>query len=222
MKKGLIIAIDGPAASGKSTVAQRVAKELGYTYVDTGAMYRALTLKALKKKIDLNDDKALVEVARNTKISLKNNKDCSLKIFLDGKDVTKQIRKPEVTNKVGYIANIAPLRSIMVKKQRDFGKRGSIVIEGRDVTSVVFPDADRKFYLDASFNERLKRRHKQLILDHKEEIPIRKLKGDIETRDKKDKRRRIGALKRVKDAIYIDTTNLTIPQVVKEILFKSK
>jgi CMP/dCMP kinase len=217
VKKARIIAIDGPAGSGKSTIAKMLAKKLGCLYIDTGAMYRALTLKALNIKADLEDQKFLVKLAKETSITLKNKEDGSLKVYLDGEDVTLEIRDPEVANKVAYIANIPALRSIMVKKQRVLRKLGPLVIEGRDIATVVFPKADKKFYLDASFDERLNRRHKQLKEEGRK-IAEGKLRENIRTRDKKDKERKVGGLKIAKSAIYIDTTNLSRPEVIDKLL----
>lgn len=213
----VVIAIDGPAASGKSTIAKIVAKRLGYLYIDTGAMYRALTLKALNKNINLKDEKSLIELAKKTNITLKDNENSSLKVYLDNKEVTSKIRYSKVTNNVSHIANIPNLRSIMVKKQRTLRIQGPIVMEGRDITTVVFPGADRKFYLDAAFNERLMRRYKQLTQKGKE-ISIDKLKNDVRLRDKRDKEREVGGLTIAKDAIYIDTTELSINEVVERVL----
>jgi len=213
----VVIAIDGPAASGKSTIAKIVAKRLGYLYIDTGAMYRALTLKALNKNINLKDEKSLIELAKKTNITLKDNENSSLKVYLDNKEVTSKIRHSKVTNNVSHIANIPNLRSIMVKKQRTLKSQGPIVMEGRDITTVVFPNADRKFYLDAAFNERLMRRYKQLTQEGKE-VSIDKLKNDIRLRDKRDKEREVGGLTIARDAIYIDTTELSIDEVVERVI----
>ncbi|MCK4518818.1 MAG: (d)CMP kinase [Candidatus Omnitrophica bacterium] len=216
MKKGFVVAIDGPAGSGKSTVARMLAEELGYVYVDTGAMYRALTLKALRGGIDLNSKKALIELARGTNVRLENANGRSLRVLLDEEDVTERIREPEVTNNVAYLANIPEIRELMVNLQRTLGEGRFIVIEGRDTTTVVFPNADKKFYLDASFEERLNRRYRQLLSEGKD-VALDVLGRDMNARDKKDAGRRVGALKLAEDAIYIDTTKLTIVQVVKKI-----
>ncbi|MCK5306038.1 MAG: (d)CMP kinase [Candidatus Omnitrophica bacterium] len=216
MKKGFVVAIDGPAGSGKSTVARMLAEELGYVYVDTGAMYRALTFKTLRGGIDLNSKKALIELARGTNVKLESANGRSLRVLLDEEDVTERIREPEVTNNVAYLANIPEIRELMVSLQRTLGEGRDIVIEGRDTTTVVFPNADKKFYLDASFEERLSRRHQQLLSEGKG-VVLDILGRDMNARDKKDTGRRVGALRRAEDAIYIDTTKLTIVQVVKKI-----
>ena len=216
MSRPPVIAIDGPAGSGKSTIAQLIAEKLGFVYVDTGAMYRALTLKALKNNIDLNDDGGLVAMAKAADITLKNEQGV-LKVYLDNKEVTEEIRTPEVTNNTAYIASVPDLRKVTVKKQRQLGEAGGVVIEGRDTTTVVFPDADYKFYLDASFDERVNRRHKQFMQDNRV-VDLQELKQDIKERDEKDKKRKVGGLKKAPDAIYVDTTNLSIDEVVDKLL----
>ena len=153
----MIIAIDGPAGAGKSTVAKILAKELGFLYIDTGAMYRALTLKAIENKIDINDFPRLIEMAAKTSIDLKNNPDGSLQVFLDGRDVSRQIREPRITKWVSEIARIKEVREVMLGIQRRLGQQGDSVLDGRDIGTVVFPDADKKFYIDADFSERVRK-----------------------------------------------------------------
>jgi len=216
LKRGLIIAIDGPAGSGKSTVAKLVAQRLKYLYVDTGAMYRALTLKAIRTSTDLKDEDALCTLAKATNIKLKQANG-SLKVYLDGKDVTQDIRKPQVTNAVFYIAKARAVRAHMVTLQRRLGEKGRVVLEGRDIGTVVFPDADKKFYIDASFGIRIKRRHEELKEDGLK-ITEEDVKKDLKNRDKSDLTRSIGPLKKADDAIYIDTSNLTIEEVVDKVL----
>lgn len=221
MKNGLIIAIDGPAGSGKSTVSQRVAKKLGYIYIDTGAMYRALTLKALTTNTNLKDPKALVHLISQTKINLKNSSRGLTRVFLDAEEVSQEIRTLPVTNSVSYIARTKGVRAHMVKLQRKLGRKGSAVLEGRDIGTVVFPDADKKFYLDASIKERAKRRYKELK-QLGQKISLKKLEQDIRIRDAHDKKRKVAPLKIAPDAIYIDTTDLTINEVVDTILKQVK
>lgn len=212
--KKIIIAIDGPAGSGKSTVSKLIAKKLDLLYIDTGAMYRALTLKAMREGIDLEDENALTRLAQVTKIELKEED--SLQVILDGEDVSIHIRTPEVTAKVKYIARVPGVRTEMVKLQRAMGDNSGGVLEGRDIGTVVFPKADYKFYLDASPEERAKRRHKDMLaIGAGQEVD--RIKKDIIERDKSDVNRSVGALRQAEDAIYIDTTNLSIEEVVSRI-----
>lgn len=212
-----VITIDGPAGAGKSTVAKELAKRLRFAYLDTGAMYRALTLKALRQKIKLEDENALIRLAGKTSIDIKTDDKKTLKVILDGEDVTEPIRSLEVTQSTFYIARIAGVRAVMVQRQREIGAKNNIVIEGRDTGTVVFPQATKKFYLDADFKERSRRRVKELKEQGKkfdEEIVTR----DLQERDTKDITRSAGPLKKAADAILIDTTGLSIPQVVDKML----
>lgn len=216
MKDELIIAIDGPAGSGKSTVARGLAKRLGLLYVDTGAMYRALTLKAIKQGLDFNNRAALVSLAKGTDIQLNMQGD-TLKVTLDGKDVTMAIRQHSVTKQVRYLAKIADLRREMVKLQRRLANsaRGA-VLEGRDIGTVVFPNARYKFYLDAKISERVKRRYKDL--KHLgEQLSLEDIGEDINKRDKSDMERDVAPLVRAKDAVYLDTTDLGVEEVVDKL-----
>lgn len=213
----MIIAIDGPAGAGKSTVAKIVAKELGFLYIDTGAMYRAITLKALEENIDIKDKLNIIKVAQNSDIDLINDSDGNLKILLDGRDVSKQIREPRITQYVSDIAKIKEVRSIMVVLQRKFGKQRNNVLDGRDIGTVVFPNADKKFYIDASFPERVKRRFKELK-ELGENVTLEIIEADLHNRDTIDSTRKYAPLKKAEDAIYIDTTDMTIEEVVEKIL----
>jgi cytidylate kinase len=213
----MIIAIDGPAGAGKSTVAKIIAQKLGFLYVDTGAMYRALTLKALREKIDSKDISRIIEMAHRSQVDLGNNQDGSLTVFLNGEDVTCQIRQPGITKLVSDIARIKEVREIMLGVQRRLGKERDSVLDGRDIGTVVFPDADKKFYIDAQFAERVVRRYKELIgLGQKiseEEVAL-----DLSNRDTIDSTREVAPLKKADDAIYIDTTDMAIDEVVDKIL----
>ena len=214
--KQLVIAIDGPAGSGKSTVSKILARRLKLLYIDTGAMYRAITLKAMRQGIDLEGEDSLISLARSTKIDLDDTAS-GLKVFMDGEDVTGLIRTPELTNNVKYIARVPGIRHEMVKLQRSIGERSGAVLEGRDIGTVVFPDADYKFYLDADADERASRRYKELaVLD--KNIGLDGIKKDVLARDESDKKRSVGALRKADDAIFVDTTKLSIDEVV-EVLF---
>lgn len=218
MRKNIIIAIDGPAGSGKSTVSKLVAKKLRLLYLDTGAMYRALTLKAMRNKLNLKNKKSLIEMANNTDIKLKTSPALDeAKVFLDGEDVAYQIRTPEVTENIKYIARVPGVRECMVRIQRAIAAEKGAVLEGRDTTTVVFPDAAYKFYLDADLKERAERRFKELCsLGIK--TSLLDVENDARQRDISDQTRKVGALKRAKDAIYVDTTYMTIDEVAGRIL----
>ncbi len=213
----VVVTIDGPAGAGKSTVAKALAQRLNFSYLDTGAMYRALTLKALSEKVNLEDEEALVHLARRTQLDLSGNASTGLKVLLDGKDVSEAIRTVEVTNNTFYIARAPRVREIMVEWQRRIGAKSSLVVEGRDVGTVVFPKARFKFYLDADFAERAKRRITELREKGKA-VEEEQMKSDLQDRDQKDFTRKVGPLKKADDAVVIDSTFLSIEQVVEKIL----
>lgn len=215
-RRNIIIAIDGPAGSGKSTVSKLIAGKLGLLYIDTGAMYRALTLKAMRSSLDLTDEAALVTLAHETKIDLEPG-ESSIRVRLDGEDVSGLIRTPELTNNVKYVARVPGVRHEMVRLQREIGHKASSVLEGRDIGTVVFPDATYKFYLDADVEERARRRHKELV-ESNQKVDFEALKKDVIARDESDMKRSVGALKIADDAIRVDTTRLSIDQVVGKIL----
>lgn len=217
MSQTKIITIDGPAGAGKSTTAKALAKKLGFAYLDTGAMYRALTFKALREKINLEAEEDLVALARRTKIDLKRDVQTGLKIFLDGEDISEAIRTLEVTNNTFYIARAAKVREIMVDWQRAIGSKENIVVEGRDIGTVVFPQATRKFYLDADFSERSLRRIKELEVKGKK-VDAQKLREELQERDQKDFTRKVSPLKKADDAVVIDSTALSVDQVVEKMI----
>lgn len=217
MEKLNVIAIDGPAGSGKSTVAKEVAKRLGYLYIDTGAMYRALTLKAIEKGLDFKDKKALIALSQDIRIELRESGN-SLKVYSDSRDVSDRIRTMEVTKKVKLLAPLKGVRENMVKLQRKLGRSSSgVVLEGRDIGTVVFPEAAHKFYLDADYDTRVERRFKEL----KEKgfsVSPEEVKEDVKARDTSDMTREIAPLKKADDAVIIDTTRLTVEQATEKIL----
>lgn len=210
--KKLIIAIDGPAGSGKSTVAKLLAERLHYLYVDTGAMYRALTYQALREGLDLEDEKALVELAGRSAITLKKGPE----MYLDSQKVTEKIRAPEVTKSVSYLAKLAGVRERMVNQQREIGRGGGVVLEGRDIGTVVFPEADYRFYLDASLEERVRRRFQELrAKGHR--VYLEEVEEEMSTRDRKDKGRKIGPLKVAEGATIIDSTRMDVGEAVEAV-----
>ncbi len=212
----IIITIDGPAGVGKSTVSQMLAKRLGVSFLDTGAMYRALTLAAMNEKADLNKTEQLLDILKRKVLHF----DISggvMKVSIDGMDVSEEIREPSVTANVRYIAEKPELRKELVQMQRDFARQhGGIVTEGRDQGTAVFPDADFKFFLTAAAEERARRRQAQLGESGKE-ADLEELRENIEKRDASDKNRTVGPLTPADDAIVIDTTNMEVQQAVEKI-----
>lgn len=216
MRKNICIAIDGPAAAGKSTVAKIIAKRLSYLYIDTGAMYRALTYLALQQGIALDDEQALISLLKNTYIDLKPSEQGQL-VFVNGEDVTNVIRSEEVTNAVSLVAKHPLVREEMVARQRALAKNGGVVMDGRDIGTYVLPDAEVKIFLKASVEERAKRRHAENIARG---FPsdLETLKKEIARRDRIDSEREVAPLKKAEDAIEIDTTSLSIEEVVDRIM----
>jgi CMP/dCMP kinase len=214
----MIIAIDGPAASGKSTVARQVAKRLGFQYIDTGAMYRAVTWKALTTKIDMTNKEALVALARNSEIEISPVDDACCTIKINGEDVTEAIRSPKVTSSVSAVAKVPGVRTALVMMQRSYAaKYPNLVVEGRDIGSAVYPDAEVKIFLKASAVARAQRRYEELkVKGHEIELP--KVERDLLKRDNVDSTRAVSPLIKAQDAYALDTTDKTIDQVVAEIL----
>lgn len=209
------IAIDGPAAAGKSTVAKIIAKKLGYVYIDTGAMYRALTLIALESNIDLNDQESLVKLAEEIDISFDNTMN-GQEVYINERNVTKMIRNHDVTNHVSAVAKHPLVRKKLVKMQQDLAENSDVVMDGRDIGTFVLPNAELKVFLNASVEERAQRRHKENI-DNGFESDLEQLKDDIRKRDQLDSEREVAPLVKAKDAIEIDTTNKSIEDVAEAI-----
>lgn len=209
----LIIAIDGPAGAGKSTIAKRIAKRLNIEYIDTGAMYRALTLKILKTNTDINDLNEILKIMESTSIQFKNNH-----IYLDGTRVDDEIRENKINKIVSLIAKIKEVRIMMIQLQQKMAENNSVVMDGRDIGTVVLPKANYKFFITASVEERAMRRYKELILKNKEDINYEKVLEEIKIRDRIDSTREFSPLRKSPDAYVIDTTNKTIEECVNEVI----
>lgn len=208
--KYINVAIDGPAGAGKSTIAKMLAKKLGYVYVDTGAMYRAITYKALKLNIDLADE-SCYDFLETTEIVLTNEGH----VYIDGEDVTKRIREFDVTNNVSLVSSLRVVRENLVKLQREMAKKANVIMDGRDIGTNVLKDADVKIFLTASPEERAKRRYLELLeTKSKDEIDLDQIKEDIIRRDYQDSNRAINPLRKAEDAILVDTSNYTIDEVI--------
>ncbi|WP_432359086.1 (d)CMP kinase [Sporosarcina sp. UB5] len=216
MLKGISIAIDGPAAAGKSTIAKRIAQKLRYTYIDTGAMYRALTHKAIKSGINMDSDHDLSDLLEGTEILLVPNNG-SQAVWIDGVDCSNEIRSEEVTAAVSKVAAHTTVRKLMVDKQRELANESGVVMDGRDIGTAVLPDADLKIFMTASVEERAERRFQE---NEKRGIytPLERLKEDIEKRDRADSEREVSPLKKADDAILVDTTSMTIDEVVDKVI----
>ena len=207
-----IIAIDGPAGSGKGTIAKIIADKCNLLYIDSGATYRCVALAMLKNNIDINNEEKVIELAKNLDIKFLDGK-----TFLDGKDVSDDIRSKEVTSIVSFVSNNVRLRKILVNLQRNMAKNNNVIMEGRDITTVVFPNANYKFYLDADLNIRAKRR---FIQNQEKNInmSLEEIVDNISKRDYNDMNKSVGALVRTDDQIYIDSTNMTIEEVTDKII----
>ena len=220
MSKGLIIAIDGPAGSGKSTSAKLIAKKLGYVYIDTGAMYRAITYLALENEA-INDESRIIELARNCKIDL-DYKDGEVIVRLNDRNVSKEIRSAEVNSHVSDVSKISEVRKVLVEKQRDMGAKGNgVVMEGRDIGTVVFPNADLKIFLTASLDIRANRRTKEYN-ENGSKVLVDDIKNNLSNRDKIDSSRNDSPLTKASDAVEVDTTNVTIDEQVNLVLKEAK
>ncbi|WFA09721.1 (d)CMP kinase [Tissierella sp. Yu-01] len=210
MKKEFFsIAIDGPAGAGKSTIAKKTAQVLGIEYIDTGAMYRALTLKVLRNKIDPLNYKEIISLLSKSDIDFNDNH-----IYLDGVLVDDEIRENKISKNVSYIAVIKEVREIMVSLQQKLATRKSVIMDGRDITTVVLPNADYKFFVTASVEERSRRRYKELIEKGEIDVTLEKIMEDIRRRDEIDSTREVAPLKMTSDSYLLDTTNKTIDECV--------
>lgn len=215
MEKKLVIAIDGPAGAGKSTIAKLTAEELGYIYIDTGAMYRSVAWKFLQEK-QVFSPELVGKLADKMEITFEPEAKLN-RVFVDGVEVTEAIRTPEVTEIVSKVSAVGAVREAMVAQQRRMGAAGGVVMDGRDIGTVVFPQADLKIFLTASAEERALRRHKEM-LDKGMQVDLQQLQADIEARDKQDCEREIAPLCCAEDAIYLDTSSMTILEVTAKIL----
>lgn len=211
----LVVAIDGPAGAGKSTVAQMAAKELGFTYIDTGAMYRAVAWKSLQQGKTVTDD-LINDVVKDIDIVL-DYKEGKTKVFVDGTEVTAAIRTPEVTGIVSQVAALGPVRERLTDLQRQMATQGSVIMDGRDIATNVLPNADIKIFLTASIEERADRRYKEMKAKGYD-VDLKKLQEEIAARDKADSEREISPLVQAEDAELLDTSDMSIEEVVKAIL----
>ncbi|MDD1503200.1 (d)CMP kinase [Lysinibacillus sp. CNPSo 3705] len=216
MKKNIQIAIDGPAGAGKSTIAKIVAEALGFTYIDTGAMYRAVTYKAMQQNIHLNDETKLAEMLASSTIDLKPSSEGQL-VFLDGNNVSAEIRSNEVTSSVSQVAAHAKVRELLVAQQQKLAANGGVVMDGRDIATHVLKTAELKIFMSATVEERARRR----FMDNQKrgiESSIEKLQEEIALRDKMDSEREASPLIQAEDAIFLDTTALSIDEAAQAIL----
>jgi cytidylate kinase/pantoate ligase/cytidylate kinase len=208
----MIVTIDGPAGAGKSSIARELARSLGFSFLDTGAMYRAITLGAIRKQIDFSDQASLILHAQASRIRWQNDQ-----IFLDDDDVTREIRTPVVTDSIKYVANINQIRNALSQQQREIAARQDIVTEGRDQGTEVFPDAQCKLFLTASPAERAQRRHQQLA-ELGRPIPLEEIRATQDRRDAEDRERPQGALRPADDAVIVNSDGLNREQVVEMML----
>ncbi len=216
MNPGLVVAIDGPAGSGKSTTARLVAERLGFLYLDTGAMYRALTWKVLASGGDPHDQSLVARIARETRIEMRRDAS-GARVLVDGEDVSDDIRGARVSREVSWVARVPEARGVLVERQREIAAQGGVVVEGRDIGTVVFPDAAVKIYLDASLEERARRRRRELE-ERGPAPPLEEIAGDLAARDRLDSERDLSPLRRAPDAILIDTTEMSVDEQVEAVV----
>jgi cytidylate kinase len=223
----LTIAIDGPAGSGKSSVARLVASALGYLYLDSGAMYRALALKALQHEVPLENETQLAKLANETHIELKpptpeqERAGIKNRVFFDGREVTQEIRTPEVAQAASRLATIAPVRTVLVAEQQRAGAGGGVVMEGRDIGTVVFPGAELKIFLEASPEVRAERRWKE-HQEKGEELTLAQVLDEVRERDKRDRERKVSPLVRAADAVFVDNTAMDAAETARLIVMLAR
>lgn len=215
MAKKLVVAIDGPAGAGKSTIAKLVAEQLGYAYIDTGAMYRSVTWKFLQAEKEF--DESFIGMLAETMLIEFKPEDRVNRVFVDGKEVTEEIRSSIVTHNVSKVSAIGQVREAMVAQQRRMGESGGVLMDGRDIGTVVFPNAEIKIFLTATVEERARRRYKELT-EKGNQVDLHVLQEEIAARDKQDSEREISPLKQADDALLLDTSDMTIAEVAAFII----
>jgi cytidylate kinase len=215
-KNGLVIAIDGPSGAGKSTVSRLLADRLGYLYVDTGAMYRAVALRAREAGVDSRDEKDLGRICRSIEIGFRRD-ETGIRVICNGEDITDAIRSPSMSLLASEISRIQVVRESLVALQRGFGQRGGVVLEGRDIGTVVFPEADLKFFLDAESRVRGQRRYEELKAMG-QSVDLNTTVREMESRDASDRNRSLAPLRRAEDAVFLDTTHLGVAEVVEKMI----
>lgn len=211
------IAIDGPSGAGKSTLARRLAAHMGYLYVDTGAIYRTLGLAALQRGISPEEKDAVIGLLKQIDIDLRHGEDGLQHMYLDGEDVTQEIRRPQVSQAASAVSAIAEVRAFLMDMQRDLARRHNVIMDGRDIGTVVLPDADVKIFLTASAQARARRRHWEL-LERGEQVEFDTVLADIQARDKRDTERSAAPLRQAADAVVVDTTENTLEESVQRLL----
>lgn len=219
-RKRLTIAIDGPSGAGKSTVARFLAKRLGYVYIDTGAMYRSVALRVKEKGISPEDELALNQLASSLHITFITEGE-QTRVCCDGEDITSAIRSPEISRLASSISKQKGVREALVQMQREMGKEGGVILEGRDIGTVVFPDADVKFYLDAKSDERVRRRYHELV-EKGVKVDFKETQEELIQRDHNDMHRIHSPLKKANDALFIDSTHRSVEEVVEEMVHMVK